>query len=70
MRSEKTAHHVGQGSRRVPIFTDLMPFIEDTQELSAGNGEYLIYRYRDAESNLRTQLSENTAARALHANGD
>ncbi|EMB14569.1 tyrosine-type recombinase/integrase [Rhodopirellula europaea] len=56
VRSEKTAHHVGQGSRRVPIFTDLMPFIEDAQELSEGTGEYLIHRYRDQESNLRTQL--------------
>ena len=55
VRSEKTAHHVGQGSR-VPIFTDLMPFIEDAQELSEGKGEYLIHRYRDEESNLRTQL--------------
>ncbi|MDB4634095.1 phage integrase SAM-like domain-containing protein, partial [Rubripirellula sp.] len=25
VRSEKTAHHVGQGSRRVPLFTDLLP---------------------------------------------
>ncbi|WP_390621860.1 tyrosine-type recombinase/integrase [Crateriforma conspicua] len=56
VRSEKTAHHVGQGSRRVPIFTDLTPFIEDAQELSEGMGEYLIHRYRDEESNLRTQL--------------
>ncbi|WP_417744719.1 tyrosine-type recombinase/integrase [Rosistilla oblonga] len=56
VRSEKTAHHVGQGSRRIPIFTDLLPFIEDAQELSEGMGEYLIHRYRDGESNLRTQL--------------
>ena len=56
VRSDKTAHHVGQGSRRVPIFKDLMPFIEDAQELSEGVGEYLIHRYRNAESNLRTQL--------------
>ena len=56
VRSEKTAHHVGQGSRRVPLFTDLLPFLEDAYELSGGKGEYLIYRYRGAESNLRTQL--------------
>ena len=56
VRSEKTAHHVGQGSRRVPIFRDLLPFIEDALELSEGMGEYLIHRYRSSESNLRTQL--------------
>ncbi|WP_145291421.1 site-specific integrase [Rosistilla oblonga] len=56
VRSEKTAHHVGQGSRKVPIFADLMPFIEDARELSEGTGEYLVHRYRDEESNLRTQL--------------
>ena len=56
VRPEKTAHRVGQGRRRVPIFTDLMPFIEDAQERSEGMGEYLIHQYRDAESNPRTQL--------------
>ena len=56
VRSEKTAHHVGQGSRRVPVFNELLPFIEDARELSVGKGEYLIHRYRGAESNLRTQL--------------
>ena len=40
----------------VPIFNDLMPSIEDAHELSVGKGEHLIHRYRDAESNLRTQL--------------
>ena len=56
MRSEKTAHHVGHGSRRVPLFTDLTPFLEDAYELSDGKGDYVIYRYRDSESNLQTQL--------------
>ena len=56
VRSEKTAHHVGHGCRRVPLFTDLTPFLEDAYELSGGKGEYVIYRYRDSESNLRTQL--------------
>ena len=56
VRSEKTAHHVGQGSRKVPIFADLMPFIEDARELSEGKGEFLVHRYRDEETNLRTQL--------------
>ncbi len=56
VRSEKTAHHIGQGSRKVPLFADLMPFVEDARELSEGKGEFLIHRYRDQESNLRTQL--------------
>ena len=38
------------------MFNELLPFIEDARELSVGKGEYLIHRYRDAESNLRTQL--------------
>ncbi len=36
--AENTAHHVGQGSRRVPVFNELLPFSEDARELSVGKG--------------------------------
>ena len=56
VRSEKTAHHVGQGSRRVPIFNELLPFIQEAYEVPVGKGASLIHRCLNAESNLRTQL--------------
>lgn len=51
--SPKTEHHDGKGSRQVPIFAELRPFLED-----AWNPEsvYVISRYRDSNVNLRTQL--------------
>ena len=39
VRSPKTEHHKGGESRRVPIFPDLRPFLEDAFERAAGTGD-------------------------------
>jgi len=51
--SPKTAHHKGKGSRMVPIFPELRPYLEDAWEPSA---VFVINRYRQSNVNLRTQL--------------
>ena len=54
--SSKTEHHAGKGTRWVPIFPELRPYLEEVFDLAAEGTVYVINRYRDAEQNLRTQL--------------
>ena len=56
VRSSKTAHHVGKDSRLVPIFPELAPYLEDAADLAEPGAEFVITRYRERNSNLRTQL--------------
>jgi len=56
IRSCKTEHHDGGGSRIIPLFPELRPYLEDAQELAEPGASYCITRYRDTNSNLRTQL--------------
>jgi integrase len=56
VRSPKTAHHVGGESRLIPMFPELRPYLEETFELAEVGTEFVITRYRDSNSNLRTQL--------------
>ena len=75
VRSPKTAHHEGQESRMVPIFPELRPYIEDAWELAKDvvrslpaedrANAYVISRYRDRNSNLRTQLERIIAKAGL-----
>ena len=75
VRSPKTEHHEGQEFRVVPIFPELRPYLEDAWELAkdavlAMEPEdrakaHLITRYRDANSNLRTQLERIIAKAGL-----
>jgi len=44
------------GVRWVPIFTELRPYLEEAFELAQEGSTYIINRYRDVNSNLRTQL--------------
>jgi integrase len=60
VHSPKTAHHEGKESRLVPLFPELLEYLEDARELA---GELandptapVISRYRSANANLRTQL--------------
>ena len=56
VRSDKTEHHTGQDQRIVPIFSDLLPILRDAFEvINEGASDYVITRYRDSNSNLRTQ---------------
>ena len=56
VRSPKTEHHAGRESRVIPLFPELKPYLEEAFELAEPGTEFVITRYRDAKSNLRTQL--------------
>ncbi len=55
VRSAKTEHHIGKAQRIVPIFSDLLPLLQDSFELAEDGAEYVITRYRHDSVNLRTQ---------------
>ena len=54
--SPKTEHHVGKGSRVLPIFPELRPLLEDAREVVPVDSEFIIQRYRNSTQNLRTQF--------------
>ena len=56
VHSPKTEHHEGGGSRIIPIFSELRPYLEQAWDLAEPGTEYVINRYRDSNANLRTQL--------------
>ena len=75
VRSPKTEHHEGQEFRVIPIFPELRPHLEDAWELAKDvvlalapedrAKAHVITRYRDANSNLRTQLERIIAKAGL-----
>jgi len=56
IRSAKTEHHEGKATRIIPIFPELRPHLEAVWEAAEPGCVHVITRYRDANSNLRTQL--------------
>ncbi len=56
VRSSKTEHHEGKGTRIVPIFPELRPHLEQAWDEADDGAQFVITRYRDANQNLRTQL--------------
>ena len=63
--SPKTEHHAGKGSRLVPIFPELRPYLDDAWDAAEKGQEHVVpTRYRDAargpegwrNCNLRTQF--------------
>ena len=56
VRSPKTEHHQGKGSRVIPIFPELRAHLEQVWDEAKPGSEYVITRYRAKNSNLRTQL--------------
>jgi hypothetical protein len=56
VRSPKTEHHQGGDSRMIPLFPELLPYLRDAAEVAPEGAEYVITRYRTADTNLRTQL--------------
>ena len=54
--SPKTEHHEGHESRVVPIFPELRPYLDAAWAEAPEGAKYVITRYRDRNSNLRTQL--------------
>lgn len=58
VRSPKTEHHAGRESRQVPIFPELLPYLEEAFEMADEGAEFVIRRYRSQDANLRTQLQK------------
>lgn len=56
VRSPKTEHHEGKGSRTLPIFPELRPYLEAAWDAAAEGAEFVIARHRHKNINLRTQL--------------
>ncbi len=56
VRSPKTAHHPGGESRVIPLFPELRPHLEAVFDQAEPGTEFVITRYRNKKSYLRTQF--------------
>jgi hypothetical protein len=56
VRSPKTEHHEGKAERWVPIFPELRLYLDEAFEQAEPGAVHVITRYRDTNTNLRTQL--------------
>jgi len=56
VHATKTEHHQHGGVRKVPLFPELRRVLSEAFELAEPGAEFVIARYRDTNSNLRTQL--------------
>jgi site-specific recombinase XerD len=65
IRSVMTEHHDGKGTRLVPIFPELRPYLEAVWDAAEPGMAQVITRYRDDNSNLRTQLKRIIAKAGL-----
>ena len=54
--SSKTEHHEGGESRMIPIFPELLPHLRSVFEQAEPGTRYVITRFRDSNTNLRTQF--------------
>jgi len=54
--SPKTAHHRGKESRVIPIFPELLPFLQEAWECADVDDEHVIKRYRSEKKNFRTRM--------------
>lgn len=54
VRSPKTEHHAGKGSRFVPLFPELLPHFEAAYHAAPEGSVYCVPKARDATVNLRT----------------
>jgi len=55
--SPKTEHHLGGESRQIPLFPELLAPLREVFEAAPPGTSFVITRYRDVNSNLRTQLN-------------
>jgi integrase len=56
VRSPKTERHEGRESRVIPIFSEVLPHLQDMFDTAKPGTKWVITRYRRANQNLRTQL--------------
>ena len=54
--SSKTEHLEGGDHRFIPLFPELVPYLQDALELAEPGAVHVITRYRRPNQNLRTQL--------------
>jgi integrase len=54
--SSKTEGHEGGGSRTIPIFSELEPYLRDAFEQARPGATYCVERHRLSSINLRTQV--------------
>jgi integrase len=67
VRSPKTERHEGKASRVVPIFPELKPHLDAVWDAAPEDAEFVITKYRDSNSNLRTQLQRIMARAGISA---
>ena len=56
IHSPKTEHHAGKATRVVPLFPEIKPHLEAVFDAATPGTEYVITRYRESNTNLRTPL--------------
>ena len=56
VHSSKTEHHEDGGIRHVPLFPELLPYLQAVFDSADEGTEYVITKYRNSNTNLRTQL--------------
>jgi len=56
IKSPKTERHAGGASRTIPMFPELRKHLEDVFDQAPEGSTHVITRYRDGNTNLRTQL--------------
>lgn len=65
IRSPKTAAYEGKDQRQLPLFPELRKYLLEALEHAPDRAEFIITRYRGAETNLRTQLHRIIARAGL-----
>ena len=56
--SPKTERHEGGESRVVPLFPELRKYLDEADEIAPERTEFVITRYRDTDSNMRTTFQK------------
>jgi len=58
VHSPKTERHEGRESRIIPMFPEIMPYLQEVFEAAEPGTNRVITRYRDANQNLRTTFQK------------
>lgn len=56
IHSPKTERHEGRESRIIPLFPEILPYLQDVFDNAKPGEQFVITRYRQANANLRTQF--------------
>ncbi|MAX27491.1 MAG: integrase [Phycisphaeraceae bacterium] len=57
VRSPKTEHHPGGEWRMIPMFPELVPYLQEVYEMADPDAKYVVARHGDTKDNLRTHMS-------------